>query len=498
MLTRDRSVSTRSAEVNIATPSDTEISGNAVQGSTEPDAVMVPLPEGLPVERRRAKLPCHLMGPFEQLKGFYGRDDVLSKLDGVLLPEQELFTSSEPRALRYAAVHGLAGMGKTAVAVQYMLTRRSHFRAIFWVRADSVPKLETDIASIAGHLGLEDPADCPNEVVRRELAKGWLSKPTEILDKNLDATAQAEVPWLLIFDNADDPLILNDYIPLFPSGSVLVTSQYPLMQAVNEDWNTSPKLSIQLAPFSVDEAAHLLRNLTGPNRGPESSSLLVAQRLGGHALAIAQMAGKLRKDIMSYDDFLQRYDRVDRYKIMPDLPPDPDSFMLTARGTIFTSFAIEKLNSHALLILESLSLLDPDEIPQSVLSGLYEFNIDGERDENQLDRFDEAQADLLGRSLVSRSSDTKTVSVHRVLQDTIRVRMSVARLKEVGGIVVSLLRNAWGAVPLDKKHKIDRWGTCEGLWPHVLCIDSLAGKGMVPMDGPSEIELAYLLKEAGW
>ena len=88
--------------------------------------------------------------------------------------------------------------------------------------------------------------------------------------------------------------------------------------------------------------------------------------------------------------------------------------------------------------------------------------------------------------------------MHRVLQDTIRVRMSVARLKEVGGIVVSLLRNVWGAVPLDKKHKIDRWGTCEGLWPHVLCIDSLAEKGMVPMDGPSEIELAYLLKEAGW
>lgn len=444
---------------------------------------------------RQAQLPCYLTGPFQQNEHFFSREDVLGRLDSILLPSRDLLVSSEPQPFRYAALHGMAGLGKTEIAIEFMFKRKAYYRAIFWVRAESVTKLEADFANIAKELGLENPAERQNEVTSRELAKGWLSNPKETLDHELDTGGQTEVPWLLIFDNADNPAILNDYTHLFRSGSVLVTSRYPLPEARDEDRELSPKISIPLSPFSVDEASRFLRQLTPHSGQPDKSSLIV-KRLGGHPLAISQMAGIIRQQFLSYTDFLERYDDAGEHINLHNMVLEPSR--PTTRGTIYSIFAIQHLKANALLVLQIFSLLDPDEIPEVILTGLFQGSTNNRQPALTIGEFHAARGELLSRSLIGRNVEIRKLWIHRILQDTVRARMSHSRRQKIGAITISLLEGTWPEVPLDKKHKIDRWELCQSLYPHILGVETLNEAGIVRLETRPELKLASLLKEAGW
>ena len=52
-------------------------------------------------------------------------------------------------------------------------------------------------------------------------------------------------------------------------------------------------------------------------------------------------------------------------------------------------------------------------------------------------------------------------------------------------------------VLLDKKHKVDRWEVCQSLYPHILCMETLNEKSIIPLERSFESKLRSLLKEAG-
>lgn len=470
-------------------------SGTAARGTPEPDTVLIPLIEAFRPHVRRAQLPCYMMDPVQQHRGFFGREDVLKSLDDTLLPSEDLLVSSEPQPLRYAVLHGMPGVGKTETAIQFMFTRKLRYQAVFWVRAESTTKLESDFAKIGRLLGPENSAEPQNEVDSRELAKAWLLNPRGILDDELDSSSQTEVPWLLIFDNADDPSILMDYTHLFGSGSVLVTSRYPLTEARDDGRQLSPKTSIPLATLDVEEAARFLRELT-PRYGTVEESLLIAKKLGGLPLAIIQMVGFIRSEHLSYTDFLARYEDLNERAELHAWAPE--GARPTARGTIRKVFAVEKLNGHPRLVLDILSLLDPDEIPEHVLDGLFQAPTTGSRGRLTRSEFQSARGELLSRSLIKRNVDEKKLWIHRLIQDAVRAQMSPERRQEVGTITVALLTAAWPTLQLDQKHKIERWTLYGALCPHILSVRTLEEKSFVPLDANAELDLATLLIGAGW
>ena len=464
--------------------------GDATQGSAESDAVMVPLLHSLRPKRREARLPCYMTGPFVRNEQFFGRGNVFKELDDALLPSKDLLVSTE-RQLRYATIYGMAGLGKTETAVEFMHTRKKFFQAVFWVRADSASKLEADFAKIASLLGLEDPHELKNEVVSRELAKGWFSNPRKVLDDQYDSMAQSEAPWLLVFDNADDPEILMDYTPLFVSGSVLVTSRYPLAAQTSLSQGTS----IHLLPFVGEEATRLLQHLTGDSHQPDTAAV-IAEKLGGLPLAIAQMAGVIRRQFLSYADFLTRYEDANEHADLHDLTLERGR--PTARGKISSIFAIEQLSCHARTILEILSFLDPDNVPELILDGLHHGVGGVSQAPTKLSEFHVARSDLRARSLVGRNIDREEVWVHRLLQDTVRAKLSASRSREICVSAIALLSAAWPTVPLDQKHNIERWQLCERLYPHILNLQTLYHKRVVLVSAESELQLAKLFNEAGW
>lgn len=81
--------------------------------------------------------------------------------------------------------------------------------------ADEVAKLDHHLQQISLALGLEDSSKCKSQVVSREIVNGWLSNPRKYLS-GLDEFVQpdqatSDATWLLMFDNADDPMVLADY-----------------------------------------------------------------------------------------------------------------------------------------------------------------------------------------------------------------------------------------------------------------------------------------------
>lgn len=340
-------------------------------------------------------------------------------------------------------------------------------------------------------MGLENASEPRNPTVSLELAKGWLASPRKVLDQESDIVGQAEAKWLLIFDNADRPDILQDYYPLSGNGSILVTSRDPLSK-------TSPSIAqvtIDVEPFGDEEAATFLRNLSHVKR-EEDISIRIAQKLGGLPLALSQMAAIIRYQYLSFSEFLERWeDEADRKEL---LGFDAGAPRPEARGNSASIFAIERLEPHAKTILEICAFLDPDCIQERLFTG-------GTSSVNHLDDFPKkmftyatARADLLKRSLVKRNEENKEFWVHRVLQDSIKAKMSAERMRTIFSAAVNLVYTAWGTTSLDKRHDISLSKSREGLFPHALSLKSiyerLHGAGELKPD----IQLAFLLNEAGW
>jgi len=94
--------------------------------------------------------------------------------------------------------------------------------------------------------------------VSREFGKGWLSDPWKPCYTKRDLTSQEEATWLIVFDNADDPLKLIDYWPIQGGRSVLIISRDPLAKSAF----SSEPCGLDLDALSDGEAASLLCKLT--------------------------------------------------------------------------------------------------------------------------------------------------------------------------------------------------------------------------------------------
>jgi hypothetical protein len=109
---------------------------------------------------------------------------------------------------------GLAGVGKTQLAVEYAYAAKAAYEVVWWVRAQDLGVALTDMGQLAAEPALDlgiSVEFAPKEAVR---ALGrWLQRHDR---------------WLLILDNLEDPSQLKALLPPTLGGDVLVTSRYGL------------------------------------------------------------------------------------------------------------------------------------------------------------------------------------------------------------------------------------------------------------------------------
>ncbi|KAJ5245741.1 hypothetical protein N7489_005837 [Penicillium chrysogenum] len=452
-------------------------------------------------------LPCFLLNTHSANEDFCGREDILEHLATELLPSKNIVTASG-NALRQFALCGFGGIGKTEIAREFSRRHKASFDAVFWVMADEIAKLDHHYQQISLALGLEDPSECKSQVVSREIVKGWLSNPRKHLSGSDEfvqpGQARAEATWLLIFDNADDPMILADYWPQ-GSGSILVTSRDPLTKTMF----TRRPSGLDLGPLSQQDSLCLFNHLTTISNEPEGDTARqISDALGGVPLAISQMAGIIRRQDLTLSEFFELYKDHEEHASLYETKFDTN--LVTYRHSLSTVWAIGKLKPQARQLLELVSFFDADVIGEDLLMGA-SMELLSEGANFKKSNYIEARTDLLQSSLIQRDKQKQQISVHRIVQDVILATMDAGKRRFMFDQVVRILWADWpSAMPKPSKKPelpepkstggrlyVGRWPVCATIYPHVLRIHQLWSAISDPSE-TTRLIFAKLLNEAAW
>jgi hypothetical protein len=176
--------------------------------------------------------------PFASLGSlFKGRENILSQLNDSLTKKQELSAA----AVTGKALHGLGGIGKTRLAIEYAWKFAGEYSALLFVPAESPERLGAGLAALAGVLDLPEK-DAREDEVKIAAARKWLD---------------AHKDWLLILDNVNNAqaaAAAENLVASLTGGHVLITGR-------TSDFSAS----IETFPLDVlqeDDAAELLLEST--------------------------------------------------------------------------------------------------------------------------------------------------------------------------------------------------------------------------------------------
>ena len=445
------------------------------------------------VVKKNPKLPCLSMKAHKRKADFFGRQEILDLIDKNLLPENRRNVTFNEGSLRSFALCGMGGIGKTQIAVEYAYSRMSKYDAIFFITADGKTVLSEEFARVAVQLGLEDQSEANDITVSCEIVKGWLSNPVQYY--NNPPSPENEASWLLIFDNVDDLDVLEDFWPTTGSGAVLLTSRDSL--AKNQIYTANNGIDLQ--PFSAGDAIQFLKTLS---RGPlqptqERYAAELADRLGGLPLLITQMAGVMARLRLSYSEFIELYNTsgIEQISMTGTNMSTPQqvysiSYKLGFDGLAPTSFGL----------LNLIALLDPDRIPESILTGACskDSKISLEHFPKTLQQYYEARAQLLQTSLINQNSETGDIWVHRIIQDVTKGKLLPHRLVDIYNLAVCAVSTVWPYSTLETRFHTARYKDCVLVFPSIVRLRD-AYKHVASYETfRQELAAATLFSDAGW
>jgi hypothetical protein len=236
-------------------------------------------------------------------------------------------------------VKGLGGVGKSVLAQEYAWRNRARYHGVWWIRAEKSETLLDDLIELGARFipGLKEVPD------RAQAAHAALDHIAQI---------QAERPWLLVYDNVEQP---GDITKLTPrdGAHVLITTRWP-------EWHGHAE-ELPVGVFPPPLAVEFL--LAHARKKDADAAARLAAELGYLPLALAHARALCWSEGWDFDRYREKLPELIRKAPRGAAYPAP----------VFATFdlAIEKGASrcpHAEKLMGICAFLAPDRIPLDIVT----------------------------------------------------------------------------------------------------------------------------------
>ncbi len=414
------------------------------------------------LEASLTALAPHWLVPYPRNPFFTGREEVLEALHAQLGVDQAVALTQS------SALHGLGGMGKTQITLEYAYRHALEYSAVFWIGAETEEQIVSSLLRVASALQLPGRDDKDQQRVVAAMQR-WLS---------------AHGQWLVIWDNLEDLALLDRFLPAARSGAILITTR-------SQTLGTTAR-GIDLLPMEHEEGMlFLLRRakMLEPEATSEDVRQMAERRptefavtselvtvLGGLPLALDQAGAYLEATRCGLPAYLNLF-RTRRAVLLQQRGEDTRDHPASVSTTFTLALTATARRHPAVLdLLRICALLQPDAIPEEL------FRQGAEYLEPQLQAVcrDALEWDLIvavtcSSSLLSRQPEEQTLSIHRLVQAVLLDEMSEAEQEQWSRRVIVALDAVFPEIRPATEYTT--WKQGERLLPHaLLCLHRVGAK----------------------
>jgi tetratricopeptide (TPR) repeat protein len=297
------------------------------------------------------------------------------------------------------AVTGMRGVGKTQLVAAYARAKLADgWRLIGWVNAGDSASLVADLIAVAEALKLSDGGSIKGGGAAGQLVRHRL----EVDGRRC----------LVVFDDLADPDMLRPFLPAGGAARVLITSNRQAVAKLGA--------SVPIDVFSADEALAFLTDQTGQADAVEAGA--VARELGYLPLALAQAAGVIAAQHLTYATYLDRLRAVpvEKYLTRDEGQPYPHGVAAAILLSLDRARAGDQLGV-CTGVMEIIAVLSDAGVRRDLLHAAGQAGVlASKKQEVSASVLDEALAKLAERSLLTFSLDRETVIVHRLIMRVVR------------------------------------------------------------------------------
>jgi tetratricopeptide (TPR) repeat protein/DNA-binding XRE family transcriptional regulator len=447
--------------------------GRWEEGSVLPEskAVVLELARHLRLDDQEARslleasltaLTPHWSVPLPRNPFFTGREEILEALHAQL-------SGSQVTALtQSSALHGLGGVGKTQVALEYAYRHALEYSAIFWIGAETDEQIVASLLHMAETLQLPEREDKDQQRLVTAVQR-WLTTHNQ---------------WLLIWDNVEDLDLLQRFLPATRSGAMLITTRRQTLGTLARGLDLAPMKQEEGILFLLRRAKVLNAEATSEQvrqlatRVPvqyTAAAELVAV-LGGLPLALDQAGAYLEETRCGLPAYLELF-RARRATLLQQRGEGSRDHPASV-STTFT-LAITAITQHHPAVrdlLQVCTMLQPDVIPEEL------FRQGGEHLGAALEtvcgdalEWDRVVGVACSYSLLSRQPEDQTLSMHRLVQAVFMDAMTETERELWSKRVIGALDAVFPEIRPATEYTT--WKRGERLLPHaLLCLHRVGAK----------------------